>query len=121
MNITLRAHNKVSVQVTYWLLSQYAKENIRIDSKRDMARSRAHLPHRYYLRAKNRYLCTNDFGMRGWNEEEKKMDDGNITNANSFVESAKQQIERIAENLASATEKEFQLFIKNYLQKLKTK
>ncbi|MBP9748100.1 MAG: GNAT family N-acetyltransferase [Candidatus Pacebacteria bacterium] len=99
----------------------YAKENIRIDSKRDMARSSAHLPHRYYLRAKNRYLCTNDFGMRGWNEEEKKMDDGNITNANSFVESAKQQIERIAENLASATEKEFSVIYQKLLAEVKDK
>jgi GNAT superfamily N-acetyltransferase len=86
----------------------YAKENIRVDSKRETGRGGGDIPHRYYLKSKDRYLCTNDFGMRTWNEEERKMDEGNVTNATPFIQTAKQQIERIKENLSAAISQDFE-------------
>ncbi|HMP18851.1 MAG TPA: GNAT family N-acetyltransferase [Candidatus Paceibacterota bacterium] len=86
----------------------YAKENIRVDSKRETGRSGGSIPHRYYLKSKNRYLCANDFGMRVWNEEERKMDEGDITNATPFIQTAKQQIERMKENLQAVSSSDFE-------------
>ena len=77
----------------------YAKENIRVDSKRETGIYGGMTPHRYYLKSKKRYLCVNDFGMRVWNEEEEKMDQGDITNVTPFIQTVKQQIDRMVENL----------------------
>jgi ribosomal protein S18 acetylase RimI-like enzyme len=85
----------------------YAKENIRVDSKRETGQAGGSISHRYYLKSQNRYLCTNDFGMRVWNEEERKMDEGSVTNATPFIQTAKQQIERITENLRGISNADF--------------
>lgn len=82
----------------------YAKENIRVDST---GRTGGHIPHRYFLKSQNRYLCANDFGMRVWNEEEKRMDEGDVTNATPFIQTAKQQIERIKENIQALSHSDF--------------
>ncbi|MGK2848917.1 MAG: GNAT family N-acetyltransferase [Minisyncoccota bacterium] len=99
---------QADVSASDLLVLAYAKESIRVDSKRETGRSGGSIPHRYYLKSKNRYLCVNDFGMRVWNEEEKKMDEGNITNATPFIQTAKQQIERIKENLSAISNTDFE-------------
>lgn len=79
----------------------YAKEAIRLDIKPRKSRKDkiAGLPQRYYLRSQKRYLCNNDFGMRKWNEEEKKMDNGEATNVAPFVQTVKKEIDGVRENL----------------------
>lgn len=99
---------QADISSTDLLAIAYAKENIRVDSKRETGRGGGSIPHRYYLKSKNRYLCANDFGMRTWNEEERKMDEGNITNATPFIQTAKQQIERIKENLSAVSSQDFE-------------
>ncbi|HNV97196.1 MAG TPA: GNAT family N-acetyltransferase [bacterium] len=82
----------------------YAKEQIRMDSSRDIGKTNEIIPHRYYLKSINRYLCSNDFGMRYWNEEEQKMTNGDVTNACDYIYAIQLQIKRICDNLHSATQ-----------------
>jgi hypothetical protein len=77
----------------------YAKASIRTDSLRESGRTSGMISHRYYLRSQDRYLCSNDFGMRSWSEEEGKMIDGDPTNASRFIQTIKSQVDRIRENI----------------------
>jgi ribosomal protein S18 acetylase RimI-like enzyme len=77
----------------------YVRDAVRIDTARDVGKAKKNIPHRYYLKAQNRYLCANDFGMRTWNEEKKEMSDGDITNIAPFIATAKREFERIAQNI----------------------
>ncbi len=101
-----RQMSEYDISASDLLVLRYAKENIRVDSKRETGQSGGHISHRYLLKSQNRYLCANDFGMRVWNEEERKMDEGNITNATPFIQTIKQQIERIKENLQAVANSE---------------
>jgi len=85
----------------------YARENIRVDSRLETGKARGRISHRYLLKSQNRYLCANDFGMRVWNEDEKRMDEGDVTNAEPFVKTVKQQIERIRENIQTVGHSDF--------------
>ncbi len=82
----------------------YVRDAVRLDTARDVGRAKEdipEIPHRYYLKSKNRYLCNNDFGMRIWDDEKKEMADGNITNIAPFVATAKREFERIAKNIGT--------------------
>jgi len=86
----------------------YAKENIRIDSKLETGQAGGRISHRYLLKSQNRYLCANDFGMRVWNEEEQRMEEGNVTDITPFIETVRQNIERIRENLQAVFHSDFE-------------
>ena len=56
------------------LALSYAKDALRIDSRKSAGGgSGSTFPHRYYFRAKDRYLCANDFGMRVWSEKKNEL------------------------------------------------
>jgi len=78
----------------------WAKENIRIDTRRDVQGSNKTPPHRYFLRSQNRYLCVNDFGMRAWNNQTNTMLEPDVRNIAPFVRTMKHQFVRISENLS---------------------
>lgn len=86
----------------------YAKANIRTDSLRESGRASGTTSHRYYLRSQDRYLCSNDFGMRSWSDEEGKMVDGDPTNASRYVQTIKSQIDRIRENIETVANEPIQ-------------
>lgn len=96
---------EVDVGVSDLLALVYAKENIRVDTKRETGRTGGEVSHRYFLKSKNRYLCANDFGMRVWDEKENRLIEGDITNATPFVQTVKQQVERMRENFSAAASK----------------
>jgi len=77
----------------------YVRDTVRIDTARDVGKAKKTIPHRFYFKPQNRYLCANDFGMRVWKDEEKEMIDGDITNIAPFIATAKREFERIAKNL----------------------
>lgn len=103
-----RQLSEYDISASDLLALAYAKENIRVDSKRETGQTGGHISHRYLLKSQNRYLCANDFGMRIWNEEEKRMDEGDVTNATPFIQTAKQQIERIKENIQAVSHSDFE-------------
>jgi len=80
----------------------WAKEAIRIDTQNEANRINSRVPHRYFLRSKNRYLCANDFGMRVFDEGEGKMFEGRVDDAGPFIETIAKEFSRIRENLESA-------------------
>ncbi|MEK6947353.1 MAG: GNAT family N-acetyltransferase [Nanoarchaeota archaeon] len=77
----------------------YVRDAVRIDTARDVGKAKKTVPHRYYFKPQSRYLCSNDFGMRTWDEEEKKMADGDVTNLGPFISTAKKEFERISKNI----------------------
>jgi GNAT superfamily N-acetyltransferase len=87
-----------NINVSDIIALAYAKDQIRVDSLRESGQT-SQLSHRYYLRSQDRYLCANDFGIRVWDEEEKKMVSGDPTNASSFIQAIRSQVERISENI----------------------
>lgn len=78
----------------------WAKEGLRIDTRGDTKKSDSGLPHRYFLRSKNRYLSANDFGMRSYDDQTNVANDPDVRNAAPFVRTMKQQLTRISENLS---------------------
>lgn len=78
----------------------WAKENIRIDTRRDVRGAAVTIPHRYFLRSQNRYLGANDFGMRAWDDRTNTMLEADICNIAPLVRTVKYQIARICENLS---------------------
>jgi len=46
--------------------------------------------------------------MRVWNEEEGRMDEGDVTNVAPFIRTARQQIERMGENLRTVSSSDFE-------------
>jgi len=91
-----------STDVVDLLALSFAAANIRTDLKKEVGGGAKGEPHRYYFKPEDRYLCTNDFGMKVWNEEEGRMIEGDPTNANEFVKTVRAQISRIQENLITA-------------------
>jgi len=83
------------------LVLAWAKEGLRIDTHGEVKRSDSGLPHRYFLRSKNRYLSANDFGMRSYDEETNVANAPDISNVAPFVRTMKQQFVRISENLSA--------------------
>ncbi len=82
------------------LALSYAKDALRIDSRKNVGGGAgSKFPHRYYFRAKDRYLCANDFGMRVWNEKESKLIEGDVTNANALIQTVKKRFEDIQSNV----------------------
>lgn len=79
----------------------YARDAIRTDTQNEANRVGGKLSHRYYLKSQDRYLCKNDFGMRAWDEEEGKMAEGKTDNVAPFIQTIKQQLARIQENLSA--------------------
>jgi len=77
----------------------YAKANIRVDSRFKSPQATETIPRRYYLRSQGRYLCANDFGMKVWDEEEKKMVNGDPANLSPYLSTIKSQVDRIRENI----------------------
>jgi ribosomal protein S18 acetylase RimI-like enzyme len=102
-----RKLSEYEISASDLLALAYAKENIRIDSKLETGQAGGHISHRYFWKPGNRYLCTNDFGMRIWNEEEQRMDEGNVTDITPFIETVRQNIERIRENLETVFYSDF--------------
>lgn len=81
------------------LALSYAKDALRIDSRKNTGSAHSKFPHRYYFRAKDRYLCANDFGMRVWNEKESKLIEGDVTNASALIQTVKKRFEDIQANI----------------------
>lgn len=81
----------------------YARDAIRTDTQNEASRVGGKVSHRYYLKSQDRYLCKNDFGMRVWDEEEGKMAEGKTDNVAPFIQTIKQQLARIQENLSAVT------------------
>lgn len=76
----------------------YAMQALRVDRSPHDA-----YPQRYFLKSENRYLCANDFGMRVWDEDQKQMVEGDVTNAAHFVREAATQFRRISRSLQDAS------------------
>ncbi|MDI9325168.1 MAG: hypothetical protein QM526_00005 [Alphaproteobacteria bacterium] len=87
------------LDINDFLALAYAHAHIRVDSRKQDDKISNNIPHRYYLKSHKRYLCANDFGIRFWSDEQRKMIDGDPTNASGYVEALKLQIERILENI----------------------
>lgn len=83
-----------------FLALAWAKENIRIDTRRDVRGADATIPHRYFLRSQNRYLCSNDFGMCAWDDETNTMLEPNVCNVAPLIRTIKHQFARISENFS---------------------
>ena len=82
------------------LALSYAKDALRIDSRKSAGGgSGSTFPHRYYFRAKDRYLCANDFGMRVWSEKKNELIEGDVTNANALIQTVKKRFEDIQANI----------------------
>lgn len=92
-----------SISASDLLTLVYARDAIRIDTQNKANRVGDKTSHRYYLKSQKRYLCKNDFGMRYWDEEEEKMVEGKVGNLAPFVQTVKQQLARIQENLSAVT------------------
>ncbi|TAL50228.1 hypothetical protein EPN81_03405 [Patescibacteria group bacterium] len=88
------------IKMTDLLALAWAKENIRADMWRPMGNKTSNGPaHRYFLRSKGRYLGANDFGMRQWNDEEKRFAEADVTKIGPFISTIRQQFIRITDNL----------------------
>lgn len=96
--------SQYEISQTDLLALKYAKENIRVDSQRELGKFGGKNPHRFYFDSEHRYLCSNDFGMRVWDQENKTMTEGNTTDLQPFINTIKQQIERIRENVTLFTQ-----------------
>lgn len=73
-----------------------AQELIAVHTSRS---SKTDFPHRYYFKPLNRYLCENDFGMRNWDDQENRLDDGDVTSASEIVKQIREIIQNIVDNL----------------------
>lgn len=91
----------VNVDIIDLIALAYAKENIRTDSLRESGRISGDISHRYYLESQNRYLCANDFGMKSYSHEEKRMVDGDPANASNYIRALSRQIGHISENIGT--------------------
>lgn len=91
--------DEAQIKVTDLLALAVLKMTVRIDTLPANARKASSPARRYFYKPRNRYLASNDFGMRVWDENEQRMIDGDPTHVLPMVQTVAQQLQRIAENV----------------------
>ncbi|MDR2063676.1 MAG: GNAT family N-acetyltransferase [Candidatus Nomurabacteria bacterium] len=98
-------------ELSFLLTTKFLKETYGVE--KSIFGGRDSISRRYYDKNTGEYLCENDYGMRGWNEDEHRMMPGDVQNLQNMFNTARNTLQDIAGVLEHLTDEQREIIRTN--------